>query len=58
MADAEGNADEHYDAVQTLFDRTGGNELHWTKALYGLLKVNDIAISTPMQKSMKLLTHL
>ncbi|KAL2694142.1 hypothetical protein Neosp_000714 [[Neocosmospora] mangrovei] len=56
-ADFEGNADEHHNAVQTLFDRTGGNEHHWTKALYGFLKVNDVAISTPMQKSMKLLTR-
>ncbi|RMJ11207.1 hypothetical protein CDV36_009165 [Fusarium kuroshium] len=57
MSDAEDNADEHHDVVQTLFDRTGGNELHWTKALYGLLKVNDVPISTPMRKSMKLLTR-
>lgn len=45
--------DKHHDAVQTFFDRTGGDDLHWTKALYGPLKVNDVPISIPMKQPVK-----
>ncbi|KAJ4262332.1 hypothetical protein NW757_000590 [Fusarium falciforme] len=57
MAEPKSNGDERHDAVQTLFDSTGGDELHWTKAIYGLLKVNDVPISPPAKKSMKFLSR-
>ncbi|EEU45998.1 uncharacterized protein NECHADRAFT_79053 [Fusarium vanettenii 77-13-4] len=63
MAEPKCNGDEHPpDAVQTqlitITDTGGITTADFEgNALYGLLKVNDVAISTPMQKSMELLTR-